>query len=76
MKIGCRCRGPSRSFQGRRLQVLHQQQKLAQLLDSLVHVSRLVERDHKKKRARELGSITGEVRNGRLWRARTPSICE
>ena len=32
--------------------------------------------DQKKKtRAREL-SITGGARNGRLWRARTPSICE
>ena len=43
------------------LQVLHPQQKLAQLLDSLVSVSRLVERDQKKTRACEL------VHHKRSW---------
>ena len=49
--------------------------KFAQLLDSSVRVQRRVERDHIKKPACEL-VITSGVRNDRLWRARTPSICE
>ena len=61
--IGCLCRGPSR------------RKAFAQQLDSLVRVSRRVERDRKKKtRARELVIASG-ARNGRLWRARTPNIC-
>ena len=49
--------------------------KLALRSDSLVGVSRRVERDPKKTGAREL-VITGGAQSGRLWRARTPSICE
>ena len=58
------------AFRG--LQVQHPQ-KLARPSDSLVGVSRRVERD-KKTRAREL-VIAGGARNGRLWRARTLNIC-
>ena len=71
--IGCLCRGPSRRFQGACRFSTHK--KLARRSDSLVGVSRRVERDRKKTRAREL-VITGGAQSGRLWRARTPSICE
>ena len=43
---GCLCRGPSRRFQSARRVSTHI--KLVQLSDSLVHVSRRVERDQKK----------------------------
>ena len=62
----------SKQALSRRLQ--HPQKKLAQRLDSLVRVSRRVVRDQKK--VHVSWSITGAARNGRLWRARTPSICE
>ena len=50
--IGCLCHGPSRRFQGACRFSTHEE-KLAQRLDSLVRVSRQVERDEEK-RAREL----------------------
>ena len=71
--IGCLCRGPSRRFQGACRFSTHK--KLAQRLDSSVRDSRRVERDQKK-RVHLSRSVTGGSRNGRFWRAGTPSICE
>ena len=50
--IGCLCRGPCKRFQGPCR--FSTNEKLVQRLDSFVRVSRLVERDHKQTRAREL----------------------
>ena len=68
--IGCLCRGPSRRFQG----ACRFSTRKKNLLDGQTLWSRRVERDREKKRAREL-VITSGAQNGRLWRARTPSIC-
>ena len=62
----------SKQALSRRLQVQHPQKNL---LDGQTLWSRRVERDREKKRARE-PVITSGAQNGRLWRARTPSICE
>ena len=64
----------SKQALSRRLQAEHLQKKLVRRLDSLVRVSRRVERDQKKTHARELVIASG-AQNGRLWRVRTPSFC-